>query len=102
MSRAAKLRTLLEKDPTDVFLNFGLAMELLKEDQKEEALAQFDHVVDLDPDYVAGYVQKGQTLIALGRRDEARRTLAAGVAAAHRTGDSHSAEDAQRMLDSLP
>jgi len=101
MSRIAKLRKLLEADPTDVFLNFGLAMELLKDDRSEEAIALFDRVLDLDPGYLAAYMQKGGTLIAIGRREQAKKTLAEGIAAAKAAGESHTADQAQKILDSL-
>ena len=41
MSRLDQLRALLENEPDDLFLNFGLAMELFKEGRLEEALAGF-------------------------------------------------------------
>jgi len=101
MSRIAKLRSLLEDQPTDVFLNFGLAMELLKDDQKEEAIALFDRTLELDPGYLAAYMQKASALIALGRREQAKATLAEGIAVAGTAGDSHAADQAQKILDSL-
>ncbi len=102
MSRTAKLQELLKNNPDDVFLNFGLAMELLKENRQEEAIAQFDRVLDLDPNYVSAYIQKGNALIRLGRKDQAKETLAAGIAAAKAAGDMHIADQAQRVLDTLP
>lgn len=102
MSRTVRLQELLENNPDDVFLNFGLAMELLKEDRKEEAIAQFDRVLDLDPNYVSAYIQKGNALIRLGRKDQAKETLAAGIAAAKAAGDTHTADQTQRVFDSLP
>jgi tetratricopeptide (TPR) repeat protein len=102
MSRIAKLRKLLESDPADVFLNFGLAMELLKEDQKEEAIVLFDRILAQDSGYLAAYMQKGNALIALGKREQAKETLAEGIAAAKVAGESHTADQAQKILDSLP
>ena len=101
MSRIAKLRRLLESDPADVFVNFGLAMELLKEDQREEAIVLFDRILELDPGYVVAYMQKGNALIALGKREQAKETLAQGIAAAKAAGESHTADQAKKILDSL-
>lgn len=66
MSRIGRLRELFENDPNDVFLNFGLAIELLEEDHKEEAIAQLDRVLNLDPSYVAAHVRKGTALSGRG------------------------------------
>ena len=101
MSRRVKLEQMLEKSPQDVFLNFGLAMELAKEGRTDDALARFDLVLQLDPSYLTAHFQKGSTLIAAGRVPDARRALAAGIAAANASGDLHAASEMQALLDTL-
>ena len=101
MTRREKLEQLLEKSPQDTFLNFGLAMELAKEGMTEEALAQFDRVLEVDPSYLTAYFQKGNTLINAGRVPDARTALSAGIAAARSLGDSHTESEMQAMLDTL-
>lgn len=101
MTRRAKLEQLLEKSPQDTFLNFGLAMELAKEGRTEEALAQFDRVLQIDPSYLTAYFQKGSTLINTGRVPDARTALSAGVAAARAAGDAHSESEMRVLLDTL-
>ena len=101
MSRRLKLEQMLEKSPQDVFLNFGLAMELSKEGRTDDALAQFDRVLGLDPAYLSAHFQKGSTLIAARRAPDARSALAAGIAAAQATGDVHAAGEMQALLDTL-
>jgi thioredoxin-like negative regulator of GroEL len=101
MTRRAKLEQMLEKSPQDTFLNFGLAMELAKEGQTEEALAQFDRVLQIDPSYLTAYFQKGSTLINAGRVPDARAVLSAGIATAYATGDLHAASEMQALLDTL-
>ena len=101
MARRKKLEQMLEKTPQDTFLNFGLAMELAKEGMTEEALAQFDHVLQIDPSYLTAYFQKGSTLINAGRVPDARTALSAGIAAARSLGDSHTESEMQAMLDTL-
>ena len=101
MPERKKLEKLLEQDPDDVFLNFGLAMELAKRGLVDEALARFDRVLELDHAYLAAYSQKGAVLIKQGRRDEARVVLQAGVKAAQLANDAHLAADMQRTLDTL-
>ena len=102
MSRRAKLEQMLEKSPDDGFLNFGLAMELAKEGLTEEALARFDRVLQLDPTDIAAHLHKSRTLTRLGRTDEARAALATGIEASKAAGDTHAADELQRLLDGIP
>jgi len=100
MSRRAKLEGLLRENPNDVFLNFALAMELSKEAQFDAAVAQFDRVMALDAAYIPAHFQKGSTLLAANRRDEAKAALARGIETA-RAHDPHAAEEMQALLDSI-
>src|SRR3972149_4618537 len=101
MARRKKLEQMLEKTPQDTFLNFGLAMELAKEGMTEEALAQFDRVLQIDPSYLTAYFQKGSTLINAGRAPDARTAFSAGIAAAQASGDLHAASEMQALLDTV-
>ena len=101
MTRRMKLEQMLEKSPQDTFLNFGLAMELAKQGHTEEALAQFDRVLQIDPTYLTAYFQKGSTLINAGRAPDAWIALSAGIAAARTIGDSHTESEMQAMLDTI-
>jgi len=96
-----KLEQMLEKSPQDTFLNFGLAMELAKQGQIEEAVTQFDRVLQIDPTYLTAYFQKGSTLINAGRVPDARIALSEGIAAARTLGDSHTESEMQAMLDTI-
>jgi predicted Zn-dependent protease len=98
MSRREKIQAMLAKEPDDVFLNFGLAMELAKEGDVEAAATQFDRVLQLDENYVAAYFHKGNTLIGGGRLDEARVILTKGIRVAQRQGNDHSAEEMGGLL----
>ncbi|MEK7731987.1 MAG: tetratricopeptide repeat protein [Planctomycetota bacterium] len=101
MTRRAKLEQMLEKSPQDTFLSFGLAMELAKEGRTDEALAQFDRVLRINPSYLTAYFQKGSTLINAGRVPDARAALVTGIAAAQDSGDLHTASEMQALLDTL-
>ena len=101
MSRREKLRKMLEENPDDVFLNFGLAMELAKEGATQAAIAQFNRVLELDGRYLAAHFQKGSTLIAAARIEEARAALSSGVDAARAAGDPHAESEMRALLDSL-
>ena len=101
MPTIEQLTKLLAAEPDDVFLNFGLAMEYVRADRLDEALAQFAHVVELDPGYTVAYFQWGKTLLAANRHAEAREILARGVASAEAAGDKHARAEIKELLDAI-
>lgn len=101
MSRLEKLQAMLAKEPNDLFLNFSVAMELAKTERHAECLDQFDRVIALDPNYVAAYFHRGQTLLALRRPQEAKEALLAGIAAAGRCGDHHAKSQMEQLVAAL-
>jgi tetratricopeptide (TPR) repeat protein len=101
VSRLDKIRQMLLADPDDVFLNFSLAMEYAKEGRHDEAVAQFERVIHLDPNHVAAYMQRANVLVGLKRTEDARRVLEQGIAAANRAGDNHAAEKMTQALTLL-
>lgn len=101
MSRRAKIEQMLEKSPDDVFLNFGLAMELAKGGAIDAAVTRFDRVLTLDPKYIPAHFQKGSSLLAAGQKDEGKAALTIGMAVAIANGDPHAAEEMQALRDSV-
>lgn len=97
MSPLEPVRKMLENEPDDLFLNFALAMEYLKAGRAEEALTQLTRVREIDPDHVPAYLQAGQAMVSLGRKEEAKAMLTEGMAAAERQGDRHAAEQMRGM-----
>lgn len=102
MSRKERLLKMLETQPTDAFLNFGLAMELLKEGDAAGAIERFNLVIRYDPDYTAAHHHKGNTLIAQGRTAEAAKILEEGIEAAQRIGNRHAEREMRELRESLP
>lgn len=100
-SRLEKIKQMLAAEPNDVFLNFSLAMELVKEDRQEEAVGQFKRVNELDPGYVPAYFQRANTLVAMDRKADAKGVLQLGIAAAQKAGDKHAASEMGQMLSLL-
>lgn len=101
MSRREKLEQMLEKQPGDAFLHYGLAMELITEGRTDEALERFDRTLGIDPGYVAAYFHKANTLVGEGRIAEARAALHVGIETARRIQDTHAQGEMQGLLDSL-
>lgn len=101
MTRLEKLQALLKTEPSDAFLNFGLAMELAKSGRFDESLTQFDRVQQLDPHYIAAYFQKARTLVSMGEIERAKSELNRGIFAATESGDLHARGEMEEMLASL-
>jgi tetratricopeptide (TPR) repeat protein len=91
----------LASDPDDVFLNFGLAMELAKTARYEESLARFARVIELDADYIVAYFQKAKTILRMGDREGTKQALAEGISRAAACGDQHAKAEMEQMLSTL-
>jgi tetratricopeptide (TPR) repeat protein len=100
-TRLQMLAQFLEQNPSDAFARYGLAMEYSKAGQSEQALAEFNKLLELHPDYTNGYFMAAQTLERSGRTAEARKMLQNGVEAAQRTGNKHALAEMTGMLEEL-
>jgi thioredoxin-like negative regulator of GroEL len=96
-----QLEQLLESDPDDVFLQYALAKTCISEGDVAGGLAQFQRVIDLHPEYVPAYFQKGQALAEQGRTEEAREVLTSGIQIARKVGDAHAEREMTEFLDML-
>ena len=98
MDRIATFRSFIAKTPTDPFPRYGLAMELKTRGELAEAWAQFAELIDQFPDYVPTYLMAGGTLVALGRKAEARDIYSKGIEVATRRGDQHARRELEAAL----
>ena len=101
MDRLGMLQEIVAQNPNDAFARYGLAMELANRGELESALAQFEKLLELHPDYAAGYFMAAQALAKAGRNDEAKDFLMRGIAAAERSRNAHARTEMQGMLDEL-
>jgi predicted Zn-dependent protease len=101
MEKIAGLKEILALDAKNSFARYGIAMELAKAGQIDEALAEFDTLLAFDPDYTAAYYMSAQTLATAGRTPEAIERLKAGINCAARTGNKHALSEMQGTLDEL-
>jgi tetratricopeptide (TPR) repeat protein len=100
-SRLQMLSQFLEQNPNDAFARYGLAMEYSKAGQTEQALSEFNKLLELHPDYTNGYFMAAQTLERAGRTPEAKAMLEKGVEAAKHTGNKHALSEMSGMLEEL-
>ncbi len=101
MDKIAALSEILTADPTNAFARYGLAMEHNTQGNTNLALTEFSTLIQHSPDYVPAYQMSAQTLAKLGRTDEAVARLKEGLAAAHRTNNTHAAGEMQTLLEDL-
>ncbi len=101
MDKIAGLREILALDPKNSFARYGIAMELARQGQIDDALREFDTLLASDPDYTAGYFMAAQTLANAGQKPAAIERLRAGISCAARTGNRHALSEMQGMLDEL-
>ena len=95
------LKTMLAQNPADAFARYGLAMELVKSGQLEDAVAEFTSLLEHNPNYAAAYFHGAQTLEKLGRVDEARGLYRRGIEVTSAIGDDHTCSELQAALDML-
>ena len=101
MPKLESLQTFVAASPDEPLPRYALAMEYRGLGRFDEAVLTFRDLVGRRPEYVPTYLMLGQTLIGLGRADEARPVLEQGIAAAQKAGDRHAADELQDALDSL-
>ncbi|MHB1020890.1 MAG: tetratricopeptide repeat protein [Acidobacteriaceae bacterium] len=101
MDKIAFLTDILKQNPQDAFARYGLAMEHVNQGQTDVALAEFTQLLDLNPDYTAGYFMSAQTLLKIGRTDDAIKRLKGGIESALRTGNQHALSEMQALLDEI-
>jgi tetratricopeptide (TPR) repeat protein len=100
-NRIDALKRMLEQNPRDSFLRYGLAMEHRNAGDLEAAVAEFQRIIAANPDYVAAYFHGGQTLERLARVEEARAMYRSGIEASLRTGDAHARSELEAALSVL-
>lgn len=98
-------RQMVAKNPQGFLGRYGLGNRLLQEGgDLREAAEHLRMAVQLDPTHVASHLALGRALIGLGRRDEARPILKAGIDAAL-SGRSNGGRDLvpeiQQLLQAL-
>ncbi len=102
MDRIAALKQVLAENPNDAFARYGLAMEYSKAGDVAGALAEFQAILEHNPEYVPAYQMAGQMLVSAGRIEEGAKMFQNGIARARAAGNQHAASEMQGMLDTLP
>ena len=101
-SKRLRLEASLADDPTDTFLRYGLALQCVNEGDVTEGRDRLRALIADHPrDQVPAYQQLGQSFMATGEADEARRWFREGIALAKATGDMHAAGEMDGFLSQI-
>ena len=101
MDKLASLNEILQLDPANAFARYGLAMEQAARGNQEAALTEFATCIQHNPDYVPAYQMGAQTLVTMGRIEDALGLLHGGISAANRTGNQHALAEMEAMREEL-
>jgi len=99
--RLNSLLKLIEKDPDDSFLLYGIALEHLSTGNYEEAEKYLSSIIKKDPDYVPAYMQLAQVYENLNLIDKAKNIYKEGIEIARKNNDSHAADEMEDFLNEL-
>ena len=99
--RMATLKQVLEANPNDPFARYALGLEYSGAGDTEAALAEFQQLLKVHPDYTNGYFMAAQTLVRAERTDDARAMLRRGIESARRTRNQHAMAEMQGMLEEI-
>ena len=99
--RLEKLTKMLEREPNDTFLIYGLALEHKKLGNTDETIRLLDRVIAIDPGYCYAYFQKGAAFESAGDNDAAKSAYRAGIDAARQKGDAHALGEIEAALSMI-
>jgi predicted Zn-dependent protease len=97
-SRIEAFKGLLEEQPDEAMVWYGLANEYVKLEEWGEAITALQNVLRCNPDYTAAYQMLGTALEHQGNREEARQVWTAGLAVAERAGAFQARAHLERLL----
>lgn len=100
-SKISKLAKQLKDNPEDSFLKFALALELLKIDEEEKAMALFLNILKNDPEYVGVYYHLGKLYEQTGENKLAIKCYKDGIIVTDKVKDQHSKSELQGALINL-
>ncbi len=97
-SRIDAFKGLLEEQPDEAMIWYGLASEYIKLESWGEATDALQNVIRCNGDYTAAYQMLGSALLNQGNADEARRVWTEGLEVATRTGAWNARGHMEKLL----
>ncbi|MEE2709297.1 MAG: tetratricopeptide repeat protein [Gemmatimonadota bacterium] len=94
-------KKVLEIDPVDPAMHFGLGLEYMTAGMYAEAEPCFRKAIEFKDDYSAAYRELGKALTALGRDQEAVPVYEKGIPIAENNGDIQTGKEMQVFLNRI-
>lgn len=92
---------MLDIDPNDAFVLYGIAQEHSKVGEFARAVEYFARCVESDPNYLYAYYHKASAEHEDGNDAGAGATLRVGIERAKQAGDTKALGEMQALLDSI-
>ena len=100
-SRIAMFKEVLQTDPNDPMVYFGLGQEYMRQGSFAEAIEAFENAVRLNPQYSAAYRSLGECLEKTGQGPKAKEAYEKGIPIAEKLGDLEAAKAMKAFLKRL-
>jgi Tfp pilus assembly protein PilF len=100
-SRLAALLDFYDKDPSDPFILYAIALEYVSAGDYEKGENFFMMLLDKHPDYVPAYMQYAQLKEKQNKTEEAKQIYKQGIETARKAGDKHALNEMEAFLDEL-
>jgi predicted Zn-dependent protease len=97
--RITALRAMLERNPSDPRVRFGLAAEYEKLELWEDVVEQLEHYLGMTDDQGNAWGRLGKALRHVGRAAESRAAYEKGMEAARRHGHPSMAQEFSETLE---
>jgi Tfp pilus assembly protein PilF len=99
--RIALLKSFLEKDPSDDFSRYALALEYVKLNQLDKAAQEFEHLILHAPDYTATYYHLGKVYEKQCKLTDAKEIYQKGIVKTAQRGEAHAHKELREALTML-
>jgi tetratricopeptide (TPR) repeat protein len=99
--RISQFRKMATDDPDNELGHFRLGQLLMEAGQYDEAVQSFRRTLQLSPQFSKVYQLQAESLIKLGKQDEAAQVLQEGFAVAEERGDNIPRDQMAKMLTEL-
>jgi predicted Zn-dependent protease len=99
--RAKALETMLERNPDDSRLRFGLALEYLRVGRREDGVRELRAYLAASEDEGNAWGRLATVLEEMGEYEEAKDAYRRGIEAAYQHGHPTMAEEFERTLEGL-
>lgn len=101
MDRISKLKSFLEQQPGDAFLQHALALEYEKTGDLPAALELFGSIINSQPGATGSYYHYARLLVRNGETEKALEVYRQGMDACRTAGDAHALRELQAAYDEL-